>query len=145
MNREQWKVWLRKIKIVLLVLLIVFVISVPIFLYFRLSTEGRLALREAKNVNLQLQVLDIEAYANNSSVYNPNTPGGLTKSDLNRIQDFMGYPFELKITSYNKKLRKVTGFVYQRGHYQVVYNYDAEKGNDWTVNYLFKILEYDGE
>lgn len=145
MNPEQKKRRIRKIKIALLTLFMVLVISIPIFIYFRLTTEGRLALREAKNVNLQLQMLEVEAYAKEISLYNPNTPYGINTEYYERIRNFMGFDFDLKITSYNKSLRQVTGFVYQRGNYQVVYTYDTIKGNDWKVNYLFTILDYDGE
>ncbi len=136
---------LRKFKIGLLVIVLVFVICCPLFIYFRLSTEGRLALREAKNVKLKLQVLDIEAYGNGSSVFDSSRKNGMKKGSIEKIRDFLEMDCDVNVTSYDAKNRIVTGFVYQRGRYQVIYFYDDEKGDTWKVNYIFEILRYDGD
>lgn len=135
----------RHVIMTVIVLLVVLVISIPVFLYFKFTTESRMALREAKNVKLALNMLDIEYYAKGKTVYNPNNINGLTDGVMQEVSDVLEHDCSLAITSYDKKERKVLGFVYNYEHYQVVYRFDKDKGDTWKVSYILNILDYDGE
>lgn len=141
MNRAKVFRW---VKIILIVLAVVLVVATPIFLRVKITTEGRLAMREAKNAKLYIEMLNVEAYAFNSSIFDARQSDGLRQGTLAKIRRFMEKNCNVKVTSYNAKERKFTGMIYEIGNYQVVYTSD-ESGEHWRVNYIFKILGYDGE
>lgn len=144
MDNRKKIIW-KRIKIFLLVAGLLLLVGTPVFLYFRLSTEGRLALRQAKNVKLQLEMIDIEYYALGKSVYDVSGNHGLSDGVLERVRSFMENSCEVSITSYNRSTRTVLGFIYTNDKYQVIYSYDEEKGDCWQVNYILKLKEYDGQ
>lgn len=135
----------RHVIMTVVILLIVLLVSVPVFLYFKVTTESRLALREAKNVKLTFNMLDIDYYAQNKCIYSANKPNGLSDGVQEEIEKNLEHECTVAITSYDSKLRKVLGFVYTSDHCQVVYRYDNQNGDTWKVSYLLNILEYDGE
>lgn len=135
----------KKFKIVLLVVILLLLICIPVFKYFQLTTEARITLREAKNVKLQLQAIDVEYYALGTSVYDASSANGLNSGVLERIRDFMENSCDITIYSYDKKDRAVTGFIYTNGNYQAVYSYDSELGESWKVSYIMNVLEYNGK
>ena len=65
-----------KFKILILVLFIL-LLSIPVMKFVRLKTEMRLAFREAKNVKIALQMFDIDAYANNNTIFDNSRKDGL--------------------------------------------------------------------
>ncbi|MGN0151312.1 MAG: hypothetical protein ACI39Q_02455 [Wujia sp.] len=144
MDNRKKIIW-KRIKIFLLVAGLLLLVGTPVFLYFRLSTEGRLALRQAKNVKLQLEMIDIEYYALGKSVYDVSGNHGLSDGVLERVRSFMENSCEVSITSYSRSTRTVLGFIYTNDKYQVIYSYDEEKGDCWQVNYILKLKEYDGQ
>lgn len=135
----------RRVIITVIVLLAILLISFPIFMYFKVTTESRLALREAKNVKLTLNMLDVQYYAKDKSVYTANRPNGLTDGVYEAVCENLEHDCDLAITAYDRSSRTVLGFVYTYGHHQVVYRYDAEKGDTWKVSYIIDIFNYDGE
>ena len=52
-----------RLKVVLIVLLVLLVFGTPVIIYFRISADGRIALREAKNIKLSFQMISIEYYS----------------------------------------------------------------------------------
>lgn len=136
---------LKRIRNIVLVLLLILVIGIPVFGYINLRTQGQLAFREAKNVKIHLQMLDIEQYSQAGSIYSTSSKNGLAPGVEIKIKEFLENDCEVSVTSYDKTKRAVTGFVYKRGKYQVEYYYDKEKGDVWKVKYVFDLVDYDGE
>lgn len=136
---------IKKIINIVLVLLLLLLIGFPVFGVFHVKTESRLALREAKNVKIRLEMLDIEAYSKGQTIYDDSSSNGLAKGVEKNICEFLELDCEIRLTSYDKKKKTVTGFIYNRDNYQVEYSYDEKKGDTWKVKYLVKILDYDGE
>lgn len=145
MDKELKRKRLRKIRNVIGVLLLLLLIGIPVFANFRIKTEARLALREAKNVNIHLQMLSIEYYGRNKDVFDSSKKNGLADGVLDSIRDYMGNDCEVRINSYSKKEHRVLGFEYRRGNYEVIFSIDPEKGNVWDVNYLYNVYYYDGD
>ncbi len=141
MDRASKKARLRQIKIILLVFVILAIIGVPIFACFRISSGAHIALREAKNVKLAMQMLDIEYYAEDTSVYDAERPDGLKKGAKERIDDILEQDGEVLLQAYNQKSRSIQAFTYTNDHYQVVYTYDKEEGDTWKIRYFFTVMD----
>lgn len=139
------KIKIKKIRNVLVFLLLILLLGIPVFGFFHIKTEARLAVREAKNVKIRLAMLDIEAYSKNETIFNPSAANGLAKGLEEQIQEFLELDCDIVLTAYDKKERFVKGFTYKRDNFQVEYTYDDEKGDIWEVKYMVKILTYDGE
>jgi hypothetical protein len=139
---KNW-IWdrLHIIKRILIVAVILIIVCIPIFAYFRISSSAHIALREAKNVKLTMEMLDIEYYGQGSSVYDGDRKNGLKKGVEDEIWNMLEHGGDVVLQSYNKKKRKITGFTYANQHYQVIYNYDDENGDSWQVRYFINIID----
>lgn len=145
MADEEKKIRRKKVKTAVIVFLCVFLIAAPLFVYFRITTEARIAYREAKNVKLAFDMLEIEYYGRGSSVFDASALNGMSAGVQARLDEILEHDCDVSILSYSRKDRAVTAFIYSSDHYRVLYRYDAEKGDTWDVDYLIRILEYDGE
>ena len=130
------------IRTVLIIGLIVFVIGIAAFTYFRITTEGRLALRKGKNVKLALDMLDIEFYREKKTVYNPNRPDGLEQGVRERLNDIVGDDGRFNIVSYDRNKRRIEYMIYEEENYRVIYRYDEDDGDIWKVEYIVTIFDY---
>jgi hypothetical protein len=140
-NRERVLKKVHQIKMILLVVLIAAIIGVPAFAYFRIRSEARLALREAKNVKLAITMLDIEYYGQGSCIYDSSQANGLKNGAEEEIWDTLGFQGQIILQSYNKSKRTVNAMVYTNDHYQVTYYNDSQEGDSWEVRYFIKVLD----
>ena len=58
-----------KIRKMIAIFMFLLIFGAVVFSYFHITTQGRLALREGKNVKLALEMLDVEYYGRQKSVY----------------------------------------------------------------------------
>lgn len=141
MKDERAKQIFRAVKNILLIILIIIVIIVPAFIYFKLSTEARMALREAKNVKLTIEMLDVTYYAKGTTVYAPEMKYGLRNGvagDVKKILELdENAAFEL--LSYDKSDRVIREMTYSNNAYIVRYE-KKDSGNRWRVSYLLPII-----
>jgi hypothetical protein len=142
---EQKRKKVRLVKRVILVAVILLVVGVPVFLLFRLKTEGRIALREAKNVKIALDMISVEYYGMGLSIYDSDSASGLTSGVRDRIDELVDEEFDVSVTAYDKTTKNVTAFDYINQNYMIRYIYDAEKGDTWKVYYKYLIYDYDGD
>lgn len=145
MDKEIRKIQFRRIWHITELILLIVLISAIAFTYFRISTEGHRAFREAKNIKLAFQLLSVEYYGDKKSVYDPNKLNGMTEGVQERIAQLLENDGAVMITSYRKRDRKVTGFIYTIGRYRVTYRYNEEEEDDYTIDYVIPILHYDGK
>lgn len=134
---------LNKVLITLLILLLIGVIGAPVFAYFRIKADARIALREAKNVNIAFRAVITEYYASDSVFYDPSREDGMSQGVAGEIKALADQNGDIRVTSYDTAIRKVTGFEYRTGNYEVIYTYDKKTGDSWKVNYLVPVLQYD--
>ena len=139
------KEYFRKFKNVLLIFLLLLVIGVPSFAYFKVTTDGRFALREAKNVNMAFQMLSIEYYGKDLSIYNPYSSNGLNTGVSERLKDVTENRGEVRLLSYDTATRKVHKFTYETDNVRVTYSLKEDDTNEWKVDYLWNIWTYDGD
>ena len=141
MDKEYSKIRKKRIRLAIIITLIVAAFFVVLFNYFKIMHGGRTAFKEAKNVKLALNMLDIEYDAKGKSVFEPDKMHGLSKESMKRIQGILENDGIVEITSYDPEQRIVTGFTYQVGNYKVTYIYEDETDN-WDVDYLISLFNY---
>lgn len=137
-TRGAKKRWFR----IIIVAVMVILLGAMIFTYFRIITEARLALKEAKNVKLTLDMLDIEYYRDKKSVYNANRPDGLEQGVDNQVSEIAGQKGRFEILDYDKNERIIRYMIYETADYRVIYRYDKTDGEQWRVDYLVNIFDY---
>ena len=112
------------------------------FYVVRAFSGGRIALREAKNIRLAMTSADIEAYAAGTSIYAPERADGLATGTKEKIEFLADINGELRLTSYRKKDRQITGFIYRKSRYMVTFSVDEKGEENWKVDYLLPIMDY---
>lgn len=141
-ERELKKIQFRKIRTVIVILILALVLGAVAFTYFHISTQARIVFREAKNVKLALDMLDIEYSTTNKSVYNGARRSGMEKGVEQQIYNVVQQPGEIQILSYDKEKRKILSMTYEEEHFRVTYSYDETKGDGWRVDYIMTVFDY---
>ncbi|MBR6256850.1 MAG: hypothetical protein IKR23_05670 [Lachnospiraceae bacterium] len=131
---------IRVIKFILITAVVVFILLAAFFV-FKVYSEGRFALREAKNVKLALYTTDIELYPAGKCVYAPERYDGLADGVIENVEKYAGVSSGVTILSYDREEREILMFTYSANNYLVRYEYDGENEH-WTVDYLWRILVY---
>ena len=107
-KEEHRKIRRKKIPIFIGLLIVAFLVMGVAFSYFYITTEARLTLREAKNVKLALDMLDIEYYGMGKSVYNPASGDGLSENVEKQVYDIAEQSGRIAIRSYDQMEHKIT-------------------------------------
>lgn len=140
--KEYKKLQRYKVQSVLGICLVLLIAGAFIFTYFHITTQARLTLREAKNVRLALDMLDVEYYGRNSSVYDPEKRDGLNDGVSKRLYDICGQSGKTELLSYDQKNHKTTCMIYETEHYRVFYQQDEAGKDSWKVDYLVMVMKY---
>lgn len=142
MGQERSRINIALIARVILVLIIALIVGATLFGFFKLHTNGRTALREAKNVRLALRAADIEMYGMGKTIFNASRKNGFEVGAKERAEALYKPEGKYKLTSYNKKKHELTGFIYENGNYIVTFEMD---GNNilWDVDYRLNLYTYD--
>lgn len=128
------------IRLLLIAAAAVFILLVAFFV-FKVHSEGRFALRDAKNVRLAMMTSDIELYGVGKCIYAPEHMNGLAERTVADIERYAGVKDGVTLLSYDRKNREILKFTYKTSHYLVTFTYDGEVEN-WTVDYLWRIFVY---
>lgn len=134
--------WDRVWRVFSIVLLVVLLASVS-FIYFMIKTESHRALREAKNITRYFELLSVEYYAKDMTVYSSASSDGLSIGVAERLEMLAGEPVDVKITSFNRASRTVRGFVYENEKYRVVYAMDKDGKESYDIDRMLHIATYD--
>lgn len=115
-----------------------FIIGIAVFTFFRIRSNAKDALRDAKNVYLALYTTDIEYYAQGKTIYDHSKPDGMAEGVKEKVEMLADSDGKYIITSYNMKRREVTGMQYRNGHYLVTLT--IKDGHEiWTVDYSMRL------
>lgn len=134
---RRWVFWL---KFFLILAVVVFVLLAGFFV-FKVHSEGRMALREAKNVRLALVTADIEMYGAGKTIYSPETATGLADGVMEAVERYSGVSEGVTLLSYDRETREVRMFTYKTPHYMITYIL-TDSGEEWFVDYLWRIFVY---
>ena len=80
---------IRRILLIAIVICALILVAIFVFNNFKTYSEARLALREAKNIKLTLEMVDLEYYSFGLNIYDESADGNLRQSAneyLHRMQ-----------------------------------------------------------
>ena len=130
------------IRMTVIICIVVIAIACAVaFTLFRIHSQGRFALREGKNIRLALITTDIELYPAGATIYAPERAGGLAPGVLDNVKKFADVNGIVNLISYDRTKREIRQLTYNTGRYLVTFTSDGTK-EYWTVDYLWKILDY---
>lgn len=132
-----------RLKKFILIIIILLIIGAFVFTKFAIDSSARNMFREAKNVQLALDMLSVEYYGRDMSIYDETNRNGLADGVEERIEALSGEDGDIYITAYNFKNREVTGFVYERGLYRVNYIKTKDGKQTWKVDLIINVFKYD--
>lgn len=132
------------VKIFIVFLLIVILVLVPAFWLWDQSIQQRLALREAKNVLMNMELLSIEYYGLSKPIVDTGRPSGMDQEAEEDILSFAGAEGTVHLFSWDESISKVLAMSYQKGRFLVQYQY--EKSSDtYTWDIYWMIHQYDNQ
>ena len=142
MKIDEKRIIRNRIRNYILIILAILCVAFGCFTVFYLNTEAKKALREAKNVKLAFQMLDIEYYGKGKNILDEKKRSGIRDDAMERIRSVIENEAEIQLTGYDKGNRVVTGFIYETKRVRVVY-YKEDMKNTWKVEYLLPVLSYE--
>lgn len=135
---------IKRIGTFLVVILLLLCVGFITFRYFYIVTEGRMALRQAKNIKIALDMLEIEYYGKNKTIYDASKQNGLAKDVETKVNDLVGQEGEFCLHAYNIKKHEILYMTYETECIRVIYRSDRE-GDGWKVEYMETIFDYTDE
>ena len=129
------------LRVILIIVLILFVCAVTFFV-FDTQIHARAAFRDAKNVYLALNSVEIEYYAQGKSIYDPTSKDNMSEGVAEKVKALADNEGTYRIVSYDVKKHNLTGLIYNNGNYYV--EYSSKNGSSkWEVKYMMTISRYD--
>ena len=136
------KIFIRRVIVVALIIIAVVTVITISFRQFKIFSDARLALREAKNIKMTLEMADMELYSAGLCIYDETAEGNLRKGARAYVDKLQGDPEgTIKLTGYDSGKHKITGFEYELEKYIVRYSY-TEDGDTWQVCQIKELLTY---
>ena len=133
---------IRRILLIAIVICALILVALFAFNNFKTYSEARLALREAKNIKITLEMADLEFYSLGINIYDETADGNLRQGAseyLHRIQgDIEG---TVRLTGYDSSKRKITGLEYELEKYIVRYTCNDD-GETWQICQIKELLVY---
>ena len=123
----------RLLKISLLTLLISIAVLAPALWYWEQSIQMRSALRSAKNVLLNTELLSIQYNGFDEPLLDSSRESGMAEEAEEEVKSYSGAEGEIHLISWNKAKCRVLSMTYQEGKYLVIYETDDKDSGTWTI------------
>ena len=142
LRRDIRKAFIRRILTYIAVIIILVIVVSVVFRQFHIYSNARLALREAKNVKMSLEMINLEYYAAGISIYDDTAEGNLKKGAKAYVEKIQGNIDGLiRLTGYDSAKRLITGLEYETNEYIVRFTRHNEE-ETWTVSLIKELLKY---
>lgn len=146
-NSSQYKLTpgylIRRIWKIIIIIILVLIIGTVGGWYIQTQSSARLALAEAKNVQLAVNLMSSSAYASNVNMYDAASASGISEEYIEQIRQFADVDGTLYITDWNRDYNEMEAFHYVTGKYTVYYTYDFEDAQaSWRVDYSMPMIGY---
>lgn len=142
LQRDIRRALIRRVLIYAGVILAIIVVFTFAFRRFKIYSNARMALREAKNVKMSLEMVNTEYYAVGISIYDDSGIGNLRKGARDYVYKIQGnLKGEIKLTGYDSTKRLITGLEYETDDYIVRYSF-IENEEKWQVCLIEELLSY---
>ncbi len=141
-REEQSRQRIHKLFKIIGIILAALIIGAAVFFVFKLKSDAKAVLREAKNTRMALRSADIEMYARGKSVFNPSNTNGIEDGVTGVVNQIYTPEGVYKITGYNAKRHEITGMTYEKGHFLVTFQMKGE-AIYWDVDYRMNVYHFD--
>ncbi len=142
LEQDRRRAFIRRVIIIGIILIGLVVFSILAFRSFKLYSDARLTLREAKNIKMTLDVADLEYYSVGLNIYDETAEGNIRKGALAYVNKIQGDPEGIiRLTGYDSQKRKITGFEYETEKYIIRYSHTSD-GDSWQVYQIKELLNY---
>ena len=118
------------------------IIGAAVFFVFKLRSEAKDVLREAKNTRMALRSADIEMYAKGKSVFNPANENGIEEGVEPLVEQIFTPQGTYGITGYDAVAHEITGMTYEKGNFFVTFEL-VDEAISWDVDYRMNVYHYD--
>ena len=133
---------IRRILLIAIVICALILVAIFVFNNFKTYSEARLALREAKNIKLTLEMADLEYYSLGLNIYDETADGNLRQSASEYLHRMQGnLEGTVRLTGYDSSKRKITELEYELEKYIVRYTCN-EDGETWQICQIKELLIY---
>ena len=126
------------------IILAALIIGAVVFTVFKIKSDAKEVLREAKNTRMALRSADIEMYAKGKSVFNPSNVNGIEDGVDTLVERIFTPGGEYCITGYDPVKHEITGMTYEKGHYFVTFQLKGE-AIYWDVDYRLNVYHFDDD
>ncbi|MBO4921644.1 MAG: hypothetical protein J5372_06990 [Lachnospiraceae bacterium] len=141
-EQDKRRAIIRRVVIITVVIIGLVILTIFTFRSFKLYSEARIALREAKNIKMTLEVADLEYYGVGLSIFDDTAEGNIRKGAQDYVNKIQNNPEGfIKLTGYDSQLRKITGFEYETEKYIVRFSHNAD-GDKWQIFQIKELLDY---
>ncbi|GEM_PF-1474329 len=142
LEQDKRRAIIRNVIIITVVIIGVVILAIYTFRSFKLYSEARIALREAKNIKMTLEVADLEYYSIGSSIFDDTAEGNIRKGAYDYVNKIQNNPEGfMKLTGYDSQLRKITGFEYETEKYIIRFSHNSD-GDKWQIFQIKELLDY---
>lgn len=126
------------------IVLAALIIGAAVFFVFKLRSDAKAVLREAKNTRMALQSADIEMYGKGKTIFNPLNENGIEAD----VEGLVGQIYEPEgtycITGYDAMKHQITGMTYEKGRFFVTFRQKGE-AIYWDVDYRLNVYHFDDD
>ncbi len=137
---------------IILITVVVF-ICVSILSFWLIADIGaRHAYKEARDIRRALRAVGVEYYGDTTSIFDPDSPDGLTEGAADKIKDLSTRTGDVFLYEWDDLANAPVRFEYRTGLYRVIYtDTGAENGittgveGDFNIYYSFEILRFEAE
>lgn len=142
LQKDVRRALIRRITIYVVVIVTLVIVVAFAFRQFKIYSNARLALREAKNIKMSLEMINTEYYAIGLSIYDDTADGNIRKGARAYVEKIQGeLKGEIKLTGYDSAKRLITGLEYENEGYIVRFKHNSE-GDIWQVSLIKELLTY---
>lgn len=142
LEQDKRRAIIRNVIIITVAIIGLLILAYLAFRSFKTYSEARIALREAKNIKMTLEVANLEYYSVGASVFDETSEGNIRKGARDYVDRVQNNPEGLyRLTGYDSELRKITGFEFENEKYIVRYSHTSD-GDKWQIFQIKELLDY---
>ena len=123
--------------------IIVAVVLCVVFLWFRINSGVRQAMREAKDVRIAMKMKAVEQYGLGGVMFEPAARNGMAKGmeeDILKLADAEG---TIVLQAWDSENNEPSAFTYQKDRYIIIFKVKDNGSPIWDGYYTLKLLEYE--
>ncbi len=124
----------RAVKAAVITIIICIAVLAPLLWYWTASIEMHGVFRNAKNVQLNIELLSVMLDGQQIPFLDNSRPSGLSEEAEEQIKSYSGAEGEIKLTAWDRTTGSVMSMTYTEKRYLIRYEKDeGEENGEWTI------------